>query len=180
MQKDFFDFLERFTLEPNQYTMRTVVTAILLALGMIAASAQESVPSYSVKDIDANELNIKDYTKDGTPKIISLWATWCAPCRTELKALKEIYPDWRDKYGVEIVAINVDSERMLKRAKALYDSNGWDYTFLHADQKQLMDALGITSIPYSILVDGNGNIRSTQNGYHPGYEKELEAKMRKL
>ena len=97
-----------------------------------------------------------------------------------LRPSKKIYPDWKDKYGVEIVAINVDSERMLKRAKALYDSNGWDYTFLHADQKQLIDALGITSIPYSILVDGDGNIRSTQNGYHPGYEKELEAKLRKL
>ncbi len=160
--------------------MRIVGVIILLAFWMITASAQQSLPSYLVKDLDAQELNIKEYAQDGTPKIISLWATWCAPCRTELKALHEIYPEWQDKYGVEIVAITIDSERMLKRAKAIYDTNGWDYTLLHADQKKFMAALGVDNIPYSILVDGAGNIQSTQNGYYPGYEKELEAKLRKL
>ena len=159
--------------------MRIIGTIVLLAFWMMA-SAQQSVPSYSVKDMNAKELNIREYAQDGTPKIISLWATWCAPCRTELKALHEIYPEWKDKYGVEIVSVNVDSERMLKRAKSLYDTNGWEYTFLHADQEKIMAALGIESIPYSILVDGEGNIQSVQNGYYPGYEKELEAKLRKL
>lgn len=151
-----------------------------MAFWMCTASAQQSIPSYSVKDIDAKELNIKEYAQDGTPKIISLWATWCAPCRTELKELHDIYPEWKERYGVEIVTVNVDSERMLKRAKAIYDTNGWDYTFMHADQKKFMAALGIENIPYSILVDGQGNIQSVQNGYYPGYEKELEAKLKKL
>ena len=160
--------------------MRILGTIVLFAFWIISGTAQQTIPSYSVQDMDANEINIKEYTKDGTPKIISLWATWCAPCRTELKALHEVYPEWQDKYGVEIVAVTVDDERMLSRAKGIYEDNGWDYTLLHADRKKFMAALGVDNIPYSILIDGDGNIQSTQNGYYSGYEKELEAKLRKL
>lgn len=157
-----------------------LISFIILILFYSTIQGQKTLPSVSVENIDGQEINIKEYTQDGKPKIISLWATWCGPCRTELKALHKVYPAWRDKYGVEIVAVTVDRGRMLARAKSMFETNGWDYTFLHDNQEELMSALGIRGIPYSILVDGDGNIKSTQTGYFPGYEKELEAKLKAL
>ena len=123
---------------------------IILFLAYSITQGQKSLPSVTVQDIEGQDINIKEYTKDGKPKIISLWATWCGPCRTELKALNKVYPTWSEKYDVEIVAVTVDRGRMLSRAKSMFETNGWDYTFLHDNQEALMSALGIKGIPYSI------------------------------
>ena len=149
-------------------------------INAIIAHGQKTLPAVEVQNLHGQNINIEEYSQNGTPKIISLWATWCGPCRTELKALHKVYPRWRDKYNVEIVAITVDRGRMLERAKKMFDTNGWEYTFLHDYQEKLMNSLEIEGIPYSILVDGNGNIKSTQSGYFPGYEKELERKLKAL
>jgi len=95
----------------------------------------------------------------------------------ELSALDKVYDDWKEKYDLEIVAASVDIPPMLKNAKAMFDKNGWEFTFLHDNKKELIDALGIRGIPYSILVDGSGKVKSVQQGYFRGYEEQLEKKI---
>ncbi len=159
-----------------------IATILLVGFffSMQMANAQKNIPEAIVQDINGNDINILNYSKDGKPKIISLWATWCGPCRQELNALKKVYPKWKDNYDVEIVAITVDRGRMVARAKSMFEGNGWDYTFMHDKNQELMGKLGITGIPYSILIDKNGEIKSVQTGYFPGYEKELENKLKAL
>ena len=140
--------------------------------------AQNTVlPVANLNTIDGEKVEIQNYSQQGNPKLISLWATWCGPCRMELKALDKVYPDWKEKYNVEIVAASVDIPPMLGSAKAMFEKNGWDFTFLHDVNQEFMRALGIRGIPFSILVDGKGIVQSVQQGYAPGYEKKLEAKI---
>ena len=143
-------------------------------------SGQTTLPNPMVNDVNGKAVSIAEYVKDGSPKIISLWATWCGPCRMELNALQKVYPKWKENYDIEIIAITVDVGPMLARAKGMFEKNSWDYTFMHDNNQELMGALGIKGIPYSILIDGKGNIKSIQTGYYPGYEKELEAKIKAL
>ena len=98
----------------------------------------------------------------------------------ELNALKKVYPKWQEKYDLEIIAISVDIPPMINRAKKMFDQNGWEYTFLHDSDQELMAMLGIQGIPYSMLLDDKGVIQSVQVGYYPGYERELERKIKKL
>lgn len=160
--------------------MRTAILFFGLMAASVFVAAQKNIPEATVQDIDGNDINILEYSKDGKPKIISLWATWCGPCRQELNALKKVYPKWKENYDVEIVAITVDRGRMVARAKSMFEGNGWDYTFMHDNNQELMGKLGITGIPYSILIDKDGVIKSVQTGYYAGYEKELEAKLKAL
>ena len=81
------------------------------------------------------------------------------------------------KYNVEIVAASVDIPPMLNSAKAMFERNDWDFTFLHDVNQEFISALGIRGIPFSILVDGEGQVQSVQQGYFPGYEKKLEKKI---
>lgn len=154
----------------------TVISCLVLSL----LNAQERLPSSVVSDQNGKELRIDEYVQTGTPKIVSLWATWCGPCRMELNALKSMYPKWKENYNVEIIAISVDIPPMLNRAKKMFESNAWPYTFLHDTNQELMDKLGIQGIPFSMLIDGSGKIKSVQTGYYPGYEKELERKLKAL
>lgn len=159
--------------------LKLAFIGICMALSF-GLTAQETLPSAMLNTIDGEPIDISKYVINGKPTIVSLWATWCGPCRMELNALQKVYPKWKTNYDVEIIAVTVDVGPMLNRAKGMFEKNKWDYTFMHDNNQDLMKELGIKGIPYSILLDGKGNIKSVQTGYYPGYEKELEAKIKAL
>jgi cytochrome c biogenesis protein CcmG, thiol:disulfide interchange protein DsbE len=43
-----------------------------------------------------------------------------------------------------------------------------------------MKAAGINAVPYTILVDGKGNVVFEHNGYVPGDELEIEKYLKEL
>ena len=161
----------------KEINMKFFVSALFLLFSVSLFGQIKEVPKANLNTKDGEAVEIQEYTQNGKPKLISLWATWCGPCRMELSALDKVYDDWNEKYDLEIVAASVDIPPMLKNAKAMFDKNGWEFTFLHDNKKELIDALGIRGIPYSILVDGSGKVKSVQQGYFRGYEEQLEKKI---
>lgn len=160
---------------------RTIIISIsLLFILPFASFSQDEFPEATVENAIGETIDIKQYVTDGKPKIVSLWATWCGPCRAELNALKSVSERWKNEYGVEIITVSVDYPQMVARAKSMAKKSGWDYTFMHDNKQELMRALGVTGIPYSMLIDGDGKIRSVQRGYYPQYEKALEKKIKAL
>jgi len=161
-------------------TITSIVVAFLMLSITSVIIGQESFPEASLVDQSGNVFELKSHLKNGKPKLISLWATWCGPCRMELNALKKPYPKWKEKYDLEIMTVSVDVPQMVERAKKMFASNEWDYTFLHDKDQALMSKLNLNGIPYSMLLDGEGNIVSVQMGYSPGYEKMIEQKLKAL
>ena len=154
--------------------------AFTLTLSCSVAMSQDYLPNVEVTNIVGESIDISEYVKDGSPKIVSLWATWCGPCRMELNALKTVAEKWEEEYGVEIITISVDIPLMVGRARKMFEVNDWDFTFFHDQDQVLMDKLKIDGIPYSMLINGSGEIKSVQTGYYPNYEKQLEKKIKKL
>jgi len=67
-----------------------------------------------VFDFNLLDRNNKEfYTKSLKGKwiLIDFWASWCGPCREELKALKKIYEENR-KSNFEIVGVSIDEEKV--------------------------------------------------------------------
>ena len=90
------------------------IFALFLFLGLgFSLMAQKAVPSAEIKTLDGKTVNLQDYAKNGKITVISLWATWCSPCKKELDAIAEIYPDWQEEYDMELVAITIDTQRAL-------------------------------------------------------------------
>lgn len=76
--------------------MKKLVMLLMGALLSIPAMKAD-LPSVQLKDINGNTVNTAEIGKDGKPVIISFWATWCKPCKRELKAIHEVYPDWQEE-----------------------------------------------------------------------------------
>lgn len=141
---------------------------------------QKALPDVSLQTLAGETVRLADYTGRGNPVLISLWATWCKPCHTELDHLKDYYPGWRDDYDLEILAITIDNPRQLPRVKPMVAAKNWPYTILSDPAARLQSELKFRAIPQLYLIDGEGRIVYQSSGYLPGMEKELERKIKSL
>ncbi len=137
-----------------------------------------TLPSVEVKTLDGKKVNIQDYVGKGKVTVISFWATWCSPCKRELDAIAEVYPDWQEDYNVEMIAITIDDARGVAKVPAMVASKGWEYTVLSDAKQELQRALNFQTIPQTFLLNGAGEIIYSHSGYSPGDEYELEEKIK--
>lgn len=157
---------------------KTILTAIFLF--SIFAGSYAQLPSVQLKDINGKSVDTAKLNNDGKPFIISFFATWCKPCLRELKAIHEVYPDWQDETGMKLIAISIDQAQNINKVKPLVDGNGWEYEVLLDPNSDFKRALNVNLIPAVFIIDGNGKIVESRNGYTDGSEEHLIEKVREL
>ena len=158
-------------------------TFLLLAACLLAATGfaqMTSLPSANIKTLHGQTLNAQELGKTGKITVISFWATWCSPCKKELDAIKDYYPDWQEKYDVELVAISVDDSRTAAKIPAMVEEKGWEYRILHDANKEFQMMANVASVPHTILLEQAGNVVFEHVGYTPGDELELEEKIKAI
>ena len=158
--------------------MKRLFLAMALLFAMSALKAQ--LPAYTLKNISGKEVRTDSISNNGRPIIIDFFATWCKPCNRELDAISEVYEDWQEETGVKLVAISIDRAHDVDKVKPLVDNHGWEYDVLIDVNQDLKRAFGIQAIPYTLILDGKGNIVYRHNGYVDGAEEELIEKVREL
>lgn len=159
--------------------MRRFVFTLLMTLGL-ALCVQAQLPSVTLKSIDGKTVRTDTLSNNGKPFIIDFFATWCKPCNRELSAISEVYDDWQQETGVKVIAVSIDQAQNINKVKPLVDNHGWPYEVLLDPNSDFKRALGIQMIPYTLIVDGQGNIVYKHNGYTDGAEEELIEKVREL
>ena len=143
-------------------------------------TVQAQLPKVTLKDINGKAVSTDTLSNGGRPFIIDFFATWCKPCNRELDAISEVYEEWQQETGVEIIAVSIDQAQNINKVKPLVDNHGWDYEVLLDPNSDLKRAFGIQMIPYVLIVDGQGNIVYKHQGYTDGAEVELIEKVREV
>ncbi len=151
-----------------------------LAVMLCAASADAALPSVKLKDLKGKTVDMAQLNNGGKPMIISFFASWCKPCKRELNAISDVYPDWVDETGVKLVAISVDKAQDASKVKSYVDSEGWEYDILVDPNSDFMRAMGIQQIPHLLIIDGNGKIVESRSGYTDGSEGHIIKKLREI
>src|SRR4051812_43553835 len=64
-------------------------------------------PDVAFKDPDGGDISISDFK--GTPVLVNLWATWCAPCVKELPTLDKLAQSHDVDGELWVVAVSQDS-----------------------------------------------------------------------
>lgn len=141
--------------------------------GIFALQAQtETVPSITVKNINGESVDFKKSIEPGKINIISFWATWCAPCIKELQAIDAKYTEWQEKYNVKLIAVTIDDSRNVKKVKPKVLGEGWTYEIILDENQDLARAMNVNNPPMTFIVDAEGKIVYSHQGYTPGAEDE--------
>jgi cytochrome c biogenesis protein CcmG, thiol:disulfide interchange protein DsbE len=154
--------------------------AFIFALLSIA-QAQQTVPSVNLTDLDGKTVDTAELVgeHDG-PVLFCFWATWCSPCKRELNNYLDLYPDWKEETGVELVAVSIDDQRSKNRVAPYVNSAMWDYTVLLDPNSDFARAMGVVNVPHTFLVNASGQIVWQHNNYADGDEEELYEELLKL
>ena len=91
---------------------------------------------------------------------IDVWATWCAPCKAEIPALKALEKEYMGK-NIQFVSISVDKPEAHETWKKMVADEQLSGIQLYADnnfESQFILDYGINAIPRFILIDASGNI----------------------
>jgi len=155
-------------------TKKLILSIFAIAFFTVSSFSQNrTLPSVKVKNLKGSLVDIQTIENDGKPIVISFWATWCKPCKKELNAIAEVYEDWQDDTGVKLVAISIDDSRSSSKVKPYVNSSGWEYEVYLDPNRDLARSLGVSTVPHTFLLDGDGNIVWEHRGYIEGDEDEL-------
>ncbi len=103
------------------------------------------------KTLTGKDFNSKSLT--GGPVIFHYWASWCEPCKQEMRALKELRSQYA-KSKLQIVGINVDSNPEDAKAFLKQNDYGWDHIYEPGGlDGNLAVGLGVFNLPVNVVVD---------------------------
>ncbi|WP_053971394.1 TlpA disulfide reductase family protein [Mangrovimonas sp. ST2L15] len=159
--------------------MKILILTLSFVFGLTFVRAQDELPNLSLKNLDGSLVNIQDISKNDQLTIVSLWATWCVPCKNELDAIGEVYSDWQDETNVKLYAVSIDDSRTVKRVKPLVNGKGWEFDVLLDTNSDLKRLLNAPTVPVTLIVKNN-QILYRHSGYTPGAEEELFAKVKEF
>jgi thiol-disulfide isomerase/thioredoxin len=91
--------------------------------------------------------------------ILNLWATWCKPCIEEMPALEEMANQLPDSFELILA-----SDEELKRISTFTSSRSLKLTFARLTSS--MEALGVYSLPTTLIINAKGEILTTLVGAH--------------
>jgi thiol-disulfide isomerase/thioredoxin len=137
-----------------------------------AAHLDHPLPDITLHAPDGTEVNLSSYR--GHPLLIDVWATWCAPCLSEMPALNHIRVSTS---GTDLRMIGIDEDLHSVDAQALLKERGYiwqDFPYTH----EAVKALGVSGIPLIVLTNAEGTIVY----YHSGADdaKGLASAIAKL
>lgn len=156
----------------NQLTFMKKFFLVCSLASFLISNSQSDLPNVNLKTLTGKSTSIKKIAQKNELIIISLWATWCVPCKNELDAVAEVYDEWMTETDVVYYAVSIDDSRTSKRIKPMVNGKDWEFEILLDENSDLKRAFGVSTVPYTTIIK-NGRVVYKHTGYTPGYEDEL-------
>ncbi|QDP20533.1 TlpA family protein disulfide reductase [Sphingomonas xanthus] len=92
----------------------------------------------------------------GTPLLVNLWASWCAPCIKELPTLQQLESAHAGDGRLAVIAVSQDMAPQGSVDAFLAERDLGRFAAYHDPEMGLSSALGTQILPTTILYDAGG------------------------
>ena len=153
------------------------VTGFCFAFGLHA----QELPTTEIKDLNkGTKVPFSSIVQPGKVTLISFWATWCIPCKKEIKNISHDLDAWKKEADFNYVTVSIDESRAEGIARTYAMSQGWTFPYYIDPNSDLKRSLNFQNVPYIIIVDKSGKIAFKHTGYEEGGEAEILKKIKEL
>lgn len=127
-------------------------------------------PEFTLPDLDGQQRSITEW--DGKVVAINFWATWCPPCLKEVPEFVSLQEKYGSR-GLQFIGIALQRPEEVREFVSEHKVN---YPILAGELEviKLAEAYGnnIGALPYTVIIDRNGQIAHVKPGILPTEEAE--------
>ena len=138
--------------------LRPLIVLLLITSCSSNSTSEREWPGVAVQNIDGITIDSSTVFK-GNTTVISLWSTTCVPCRVELPQLQEFaaaHPE------IDVIAVNLGD--VPTSVQTYVDEIGLTMPVIIDFEGRVSTALGITSVPSTLVLSVTGNVLNTHLG----------------
>jgi thiol-disulfide isomerase/thioredoxin len=182
-----------------QFSPRAGVPPAVIARDQLRAGAQvsrladlsevdgvakkNSIAGAALTALDGSTVHLENLR--GSLVVLEFWATWCAPCRMTLPAMRDL-ARWAEDSDLPLHVLLVNTEEnftSIEKARPVVErylaQAGIDLPSLVDIDGALHRAVG-GGLPLTILIDQSGAIVETHGGFDPGLGESLRLRIQSL
>ena len=140
--------------------------SVVLKSGLVNASdtMEENEEAFNydfiIKDLSGTKINFAQYK--GKVVFINLWATWCGPCRAEMKGIQKLY-DKMDHDNVQFIMLSIDKDGSKEKVVSYIKDKGFTFP-VFTPSGYLTTQLNVPNIPTTFVISKGGRIVAKEVG----------------
>lgn len=130
-------------------------------------------PDFQLPDGSGKLFSLSQFR--GRVVLVNFWATWCAPCRTEIPMLAELQRDYGSR-GLVVLGLAVDDSGW-SVVRPFAETAEINYPVMIADSKITDLFGGLKAVPMTFIIDKQGRVAAVHAGLcqKSEYQADIEA-----
>jgi len=158
--------------------MKKTIFLLLFVFAFAALSKAQMYYEFTLPDLDGNDVSLSKIVDKSNVVMLSFWATWCTPCKEEMKKMADIYEKYKGQ-GFEYVALNNDNQKSVSKVKSFITAQGYTFPVLMDTDKRVFEGYsGKDEMPYSVIINKKKEIISVHTGFKTGDDAMIESEIK--
>ncbi len=130
--------------------------AWLTPKGNVGVEIGDRLPEFSAVSLEGEEVSSADL--EGEVVLLTVWATWCGPCRLEMPSIQAAYDRFGDD-GLKIVAVSIDADPNYRvKVEEFRQEFGLTFPMLLDPANEITRTLNTIGVPENFVLDRRGRI----------------------
>ena len=154
------------------------IFALATCLLLVGSARAEKAPQLVLENLDGSTFSLVEALKKG-PVVFDFWATWCKPCIKSLPKLQSLAEKYAER-DVQVLTINVDGPRNLPKVRPFMQRHKLTLPVLLDKTNEVLKQFHLAGVPATLIIAADGTVWYKHQGYRPGDEKKLKAKLDEL
>jgi peroxiredoxin len=158
-----------------------LIGANLLSFASAQPQIGEKTPGFITSTLDGKRIALKDYWEQQGRKVIilSFFATWCQPCKEDLKYLQRI----QDQHGgseLQVLCVLTQDSSKERAVKEFMEKLGVNLPVLLDEYGIIGKRYAVTGLPGNFVVHKEGILKAKYLGYGEDVKRHFESQLKEL
>jgi peroxiredoxin len=146
----------------NKYVIAVLFIILFSPSAFAAPRVNDLAPAFSLRDSEGKDFYLSDVVGDtrkesGKGIILSFFASWCVPCRSELPLINSHVDELKGK-GIRVVIVDIKED--FDTIRALLDELKVDKPIVLSDRYgKTAEAYGVRFLPATFFIGADGKIK---------------------
>jgi peroxiredoxin len=141
----------------------------------------QKAPDFATTTLDGEKFVLKEYLSQPGNKVLILtfFATWCEPCKDDLKFLQKLHDQYKDQ-GLRVLCVFTGRLSKVKAAKEYLAKLEVNLPVLLDKRRVVSKRYKVTGLPCNYVIDKEGILKFKCLGCSEDVKRKFEVNLRDL